>query len=145
MKKTMVTTVLVSVLLIIFTVSAYAYTYEYNPTDIDFTQDYIVSMFDSQMTRRYNTGGWFSDCRASTDVSVSNDELGYSFVHIWAVNGDDAYLNCDYDGIYGRDCNNVVNSGIAKVSGQDYAKKVKHYSWRLNSCGEKDKYICLCT
>lgn len=106
MKKIIAVTLTVVALLSALTVTVFAEQYEATPK-VNFSEDYIVSVFNGALTRRYNTGGWFSDVRASTDISLANDHSGYAHVWIQGLNREIKTGGSSMDGTYGKDCNNV--------------------------------------
>ena len=93
---------------------------------VDFSQPYITTDSTGALTMRYNNGGVFSDVRGSTDLSVANDETGTAYVRIEALN------NVKRQSYGNKAKRNVINSGKAVVTGQDFAKSAFHSAERIS-------------
>lgn len=91
---------------------------------VDFTQEYITPVENKVLTLRYNPQNIWFWVRASTDVSVSADMTGFSYVKLWALNNETS-VSTNY-----TSANGVINSGKATVAWQTYAKEVNHYGYR---------------
>lgn len=92
----------------------------------DFTKSYELVKDSGATTLRHNPKNLFLSVRASTDLSVANDQRGYASVTLRAVNGEQT------SSYSSEVVNNVINSGKATVSGQSYAKEVWHYAQRYS-------------
>lgn len=134
MKKVFVSAIAIICLLFICVLPILAEEYYIS---VDFSKSYILPKNDGAITLRYNPGGLFTDVRASTDVSVSNDAKGEARVVIMALNGK------ENESFSREDVNNVINSGKASVSGQDYAKWV-HHRGRRNTGGLYQEWDYYC-
>ncbi len=136
MKKVMICITAFLLVTLTLSVPVYASYFSYSYL-ADFSEQYIVSIGGGVMTMRYNPGGLFSNVRASTDLSVANDENGTAYVWIMALNNQEANS-------YGYDkVNNVINSGKAKIPGQSYAKNAFH-SVERTSVGVTHAWACEC-
>ena len=93
---------------------------------VDFTKSYEMAKDSGATTLRHNPKNLFLSVRASTDLSVANDQRGYASVTLRAVNGEQT------SSYSSEVVNNVINSGKATVSGQSYAKEVWHYAQRYS-------------
>lgn len=100
--------------------------------NIDFSKSYITSKDYGAVTLRYNPGGWFSDARASTDLSVANDQTGIATVVIQGM-GSTEKISSSHTIV----SNGIINSGIAKTSGIDYAV----YCWHSATRYQKDNSL----
>ena len=142
-KKIIAITLLTVSLMSVLTVTLLAATYKAGPNvepDVVFDKDFVANVYNGAITKRYNVGGWFSDARASTDISLANDYLGYAHVRIQELNGNIYTCSSKMEGVYGIDCNNVINSGIVSVPGQNYAVNVFYTGWREHPDGALDTY-----
>ena len=111
-------------------------TYEYHP---DFNQPYVVPWDYGVMTMRYNTGDLLSDVRASTDLSVANDQYGTAYVYLKAENGHET----NHYGTQRK--GNVINSGKVRIIGQTKAVATFHSVERITRTnGEIAAWACNC-
>ncbi len=126
------------ILTVISSLSVYVFASTQKKTfEVDFSNSYVTSVSNGAITMRYNPANFFLYVRASTDLSVSNDATGYSYVKITALNGDyEVSSSTKKDG-------NVINSGKATVNNQAYAKRINHYASRvINKYSESWDYYC---
>lgn len=133
MKKIIAITLLIVALMSALTVTMLAATYKAGAiaeADVVLDKDFVADVYNGAITKRYNVGGWLSDARASTDISLANDHLGYAHVRIQELNGNIYTCSSKMEGIYGMRCNNVINSGTVSVPGQNYAVNVFYTGWR---------------
>ena len=136
--KKVITSVLALMLIISSLMVGSFAAYDYEDTfDMDLSSSYDSYAGNGAIIMHYKPGGWFTNVRASTDVSVSNDATGYAFTFIKALNSDIASISSsEKDG-------NIVNSGEASVSGQDYAEMVNHLGTRtINERKTSWNYYC---
>lgn len=136
MKKVIISIIAFLLVTLTLSVPVYASYFSFSYT-ADFSKPYIELKGDGVMTMRYNPGGWLTNVRASTDLSVANDEKGTAYVWIMALNNQEANS-------YGYDkVNNVINSGKVKIPGQSFAKEAFH-SVERTSVGVTHAWACEC-
>lgn len=124
MKKAIVSFFVVVTIIGVCITTSFATTHTRN-IEVDFSKNYTMNKENGMMTLRYNTGGWFTNVRASTDLSISNDAIGKASVYLKALNGKEASsVSLHREGT-------VINSGKVQVSGQEYAKKTEHGVFRI--------------
>ena len=136
MKKVFISITAFLLVTLTLSVPVYASYFSFSYT-ADFSKQYIELIGGGVMTMRYNPGGAFSSVRASTDLSVANEETGTAYVWIKALNTQEVNH-------YGhKKVNNVINSGKVKNPGQSFAKEAFH-SVERTSVGVTHAWACEC-
>lgn len=124
MKRLFASVLVLIALVTTLSVSAFGYDWISDTIIVDFSNNYIIPMADGAVTLRYNVKNLFYSVRASTDVSVSNDATGMAYISIRALNNEIS-SSSGY-----TKSGNIINSGIATVAGQEYAKETNHFADR---------------
>ncbi|MCD8314360.1 MAG: hypothetical protein LUD44_01790 [Firmicutes bacterium] len=143
MKKILCSGLLVVLIISALAIATSAATVYSGTYTVDFSSSYVMKDSTKAITMRYNYGGLVTDVRASTDISYSTDATYvYSYVKVTALNNE---TSSSYSQLTdpSTSSSSVLNSGKASVSGQNYAKEVRHYANRtLNGLTSFWDYYC---